>query len=833
MAVENLWTLGGKPSSYNPLPTGLGNNLTIGINSYLITFKAKSDTSASLRVYTSGNVLSQTIVLTNQLITYEYTFNLTESKTMYFQDLNSTGNIIIQDIQLVRKPLPKPTINGIDGFQSGKWTKHANATIVDDEELRLNATGNDQSSTLTITGLTPNKDYTLSFSDHNGTIMMWGNQSNTWVISGSTSKSIVFNSGVNVSVSVHLTNRYSGAGIFTFKRPQLVLGSQAVPYSKKTGDRMVMPSVVKNLFNSDYYAFTKWTNVSSSIVDLSNGQAKITNLNYATPRAKCVPFKGLEGKQITVSIDVVEVSGNQSYKLSIYNVTTSNYLVSTTFTGTGRKTITVQLPPDSSQCEFWIHPDVVSSANYVVVEKVQFENSTFPTTYAPFAVSANKRAIKKTPKGNLLPPFHAWTRHANFVVNGDYDGTLNATAGWQNTTVTVDVKPNTNYYYSAEHTGRIGVYKTDGTTAITAYISSQNITFNSGNETKLLIGISNNTLGVGTFTFRNPSLVEGSAAKPFAPLEYGLRPARKGLAMDGVTNYLQLPSMTMDSVEIDCMVSSGQLGKFIVEARPGLPNGYFWTSGGGTDQSGSGWSSVTIDGINFTNPFPKNQRMKVKLSSTSFTEAIDIFNSNGSTCYKGTIYSIKCLLNGAVVANYDFTKPDGVNGTQAVDTSGNGRHGTIYGGVKANVKSARKVPKKNLVKPFTSKDWVYSTYSGGGTRNILSDYEIEVTPSANNQQHGIVFSVKPNTTYVFSKTPDASYETAIKKSDGTTHITSFVSGTSFSFNSGTNDKICVYFRQGSGGTSLSKYVAKNFMLEESSAPTSFEPYTEVNRDRKR
>lgn len=136
--------------------------------------------------------------------------------------------------------------------------------------------------------------------------------------------------------------------------------------------------------------------------------------------------------------------------------------------------------------------------------------------------------------------------------------------------------------------------------------------------------------------------------------------APKGLYLDG-TGYIQLPSMTMDAVEIDCVLDAVQVANaYILDARTGLIDGVIYNgsykSGVGIFDNGIS-SFVEVDDVKVSHYFqiPKDKRIKLKAkSSNQFTDDVTIFaRSNGIEVTKGTIYSIKCLLAGQVVATYN------------------------------------------------------------------------------------------------------------------------------------------------------------------------------------
>lgn len=160
----------------------------------------------------------------------------------------------------------------------------------------------------------------------------------------------------------------------------------------------------------------------------------------------------------------------------------------------------------------------LSSTDYNAIGTT-YTTSTTPSIddFIPYvdSVQSLKGVYLSKPGKNMLPPFTEWTLHANAVVTEPYKLTLNATGVGQVCYVEINVVPNVQYYLSVTHNARIGVYKTDGATAIAAYTDSQGLTFNSGLETKVRVYLSN--LSAGTFTFTNPQLELGSVATAFEP----------------------------------------------------------------------------------------------------------------------------------------------------------------------------------------------------------------------------------------------------------------------------------------------------------------------------
>jgi hypothetical protein len=109
-----------------------------------------------------------------------------------------------------------------------EWTLHANATVISPYELELNATGDNQTSSVVI-DVAKNTDYIFS-STHNGKVQIYGVTQNSFIKFFQVNQVIAFNSGSNNQIRVDLSNEILGAGTFTFANPQLELGSTATEF---------------------------------------------------------------------------------------------------------------------------------------------------------------------------------------------------------------------------------------------------------------------------------------------------------------------------------------------------------------------------------------------------------------------------------------------------------------------------------------------------------------------------------------------------------------------------------------------------------------------------
>jgi hypothetical protein len=518
----NLWKTGGKPTSYNPLTTGYIDKqvpVSVGVN-YVVSFYASSASSKSIQLANlTGTPYVNSVPLTPVRTRYTYEFIGVNNWFIIYNNTSAT-DVIIDSIELVQKPLPKLTINGVDGFTSGKWVLNALATAVDDETLVLNATASYQYSYLLI-NVTPNTNYSFSV-EHNANIGVYTSDGSQAIVSTTPSKTVNFNSGTNAIIRLYLNNGSLGAGQFTFKRPMLNLGTSSVPYSRKTGDRMMLPTPKKNLFNKSTITTGKYIfSGGGTLVDSASG-------NTASDWIVCKPNVMYSGTNLQTG----GTAGTAFY-------TSSGSFIS------GVQTQQFTTPNNAYLMRTTVHSSLLDVA--------QLEEGSTATSYEPFNVQLNKK------------PNHAIAKE------------------------------------------------------------------------------------------------------------------RSGTAFNGVTDYLQLPSMTIDSIEIDCLIDSvqPQADPYLVDARTGLTNGYFIQS----LNSGSGWVSLTVDGVNKSNKLwtdvPKGQRTKVKLTATStFSDDVVIFARGsvgqvGQQPLKATLYKVTCYLNGGVVAQYDFENPSNIVGNTVLPKADN------------------------------------------------------------------------------------------------------------------------------------------------------------------
>lgn len=156
------------------------------------------------------------------------------------------------------------------------------------------------------------------------------------------------------------------------------------------------------------------------------------------------------------------------------------------------------------------------------------------------------------------------------------------------------------------------------------------------------------------------------------------------ISMNGISDYIKLPSITFDSIELTCSIKPA-LGKwsYYMDTRNGTSLGYIARTSSGMDSFGSSWGAVYINGVLKTNnspitPSDTKNTIRAVLTSPA-TDDVNIFsNSSGKELMHGVIYDIKLFNGTGLVAHYDFTQQ--FTGTFIPDSSGNGQIATLYGG---------------------------------------------------------------------------------------------------------------------------------------------------------
>jgi hypothetical protein len=121
---------------------------------------------------------------------------------------------------------------------------------------------------------------------------------------------------------------------------------------------------------------------------------------------------------------------------------------------------------------------------------------------------------------NLVPSFKSgsWSLDSHVVVNSSSNITLNATATSQYSSVTFTVSASTTYTLTCKHNGLMYIRQFNGGSVInnSGYFPDQSRTFTTlSNCTAITLFLSNDTLGVGTYTFEKVQLEQKSYPTTF------------------------------------------------------------------------------------------------------------------------------------------------------------------------------------------------------------------------------------------------------------------------------------------------------------------------------
>ena len=224
-------------------------------------------------------------------------------------------------------------------------------------------------------------------------------------------------------------------------------------------------------------------------------------------------------------------------------------------------------------------------------------------------------------------------------------------------TVTILSLEPTTIYYTLDNT--------DPTTSSTVYTNP--VTINSSTNVKYFAIDTAGNVG----TIQTASYVIDGSVTP------------NTLATNGLTNYIKLPSLTFDSIELTMSENKSLLVtlQYILDARTGIGGAYAQLSNTGND-SWAGFASVTKDGsavTTNTNVLTSNTKAVLKFNlSSAGTDDLNIFsNYLNDQMLQGNLYGIKITNGATTVAQYDFTTP--FAGSSVTDTSGNNKTATLNG----------------------------------------------------------------------------------------------------------------------------------------------------------
>jgi hypothetical protein len=657
----NLWKIGGQPTSFNPLPIlGTHPAVYIGLKDYTIRFKAKSRLgTGSFRLVDSGTQQDILKDITPSIVfqEYEYSFKSTSENQLLqlFEYPTGSDDIIIEDIQLMQKPLPTLTVNGIDGFTSGKWALHANARVIDDETLELDATGVDQYSSLRVE-VQKNTSYVISGVTIQGATNPYRVhlfRSDNSVINAVPYGS-AFTTTSDTAFAHFRVSNDTTVSKFTFKKPMLNLGTTPAPYEKKRGERMVLPSVKgKNLFDGNGLSETDTSSRWSFWIPVKPNTKYSFKQNGGTARRIVTSlFDRYNGTYLGTNYDCNgQLLDKDSLNASYFKV---QFLKS----------------------DGWVSLSECQNALF------QLEQGTTATPYEPYAVQVNKRPMKYVPKKNLVDYTFLYDNQKQSLLNNSY---VKATS--------YKLKPNTSYSLSSNcfsnSLGSVFLIPNGGSasSATNGVVSGRTyITQTTDNDGILWVGIRYSNPGDGSIipTLQNfkdglyfIQLEEGTSSTPYEPYTSVLPRAKSGLAFNGTSDYSTFSDITADEIEFE--LSTNNLSKIQALSHPNiseggsLPNLNGYIDGLGKPYFFTTNTDGTRTDLRTTIPLTLGVRTKIKFSVkdgrklfindemvasdnknvTNNVFRFGKFSEASGMRFEGTLYSITCYLNGAIVAQYD------------------------------------------------------------------------------------------------------------------------------------------------------------------------------------
>jgi hypothetical protein len=533
----NLWKIGGKPTSYNPLPTGYVNGVSLEIGDYVISFNAKSSSSGSLMLDRASQTGDTVISLTPDLKKYTVSLNIPTKQSLFLYSQGGATDIIIDSIELVQKPMPKLTVNGVDGFASGKWSLNSNATVVDDSTLNFTGAADWQGNLLSL-NLLPNTTYSLSFSQQTGNFWVDsfnGSNVKTNIVSTAIgtygAKSAIFTTRSDTArVEIGLSNGTLRTPV-VFSNVMLNLGSTPAPYSRKTGDKMVLPvAKSKNKFDgqleSGVYGGGGTKVVLSGFSRGINSQKVSPNTSYTISMVDNI-LDRISYYDINGNFISQELHSSESVKVKSLTTPSNCYYVTFCFVGTS------------------------------LTDLVQFEEGTSATAYTPYAVQVNDLAKRYVPK-------------KNFVSNaqGDWEiGSGDPNSNGDTTRIRMknrfDVKVGNSYMISWNSTlYDVYLFESTGGAPLGWYMTSP-VTFSavSPQYRAVLRRKDLGQMSVSEINNVNIQIEQGYVATSYEPYTQLIPKARTGLKLNGTSDYGLVPSASFVTpanftVYVDAYVNS-------------------------------------------------------------------------------------------------------------------------------------------------------------------------------------------------------------------------------------------------------------------------------------
>lgn len=675
MALD-YWKLGGLPSKYNPLPVGQFIGLPrLSRGDYIFSFTAYSPKGATLRV--SDNVTTSRLVLTTTPKVYSVNF-LNSNAQFWMNDEFNYGDIVVSDINIVQKPLPKLTINGISG-DVADWEQ---GTI--SGTTGLNGASTTRIRTASFINVESIKSYYFACKGYSFAAFQYdankafiNNFGGSWFTDGGVLTTAPNARYIKLIIKINDVATIDASEIVKI-RPMLNLGSTVLPYEPKKGEKMYLPKVPKRVpkknfvrgeSEQDVNAFNEGSGTSNTNNIWENGRLKVVNGSSNDAG---------RGQAIKVKIGTTYIFNCSSQKGA-----------------------------DGAKARI-----ILGSADKLADYATTFIPSDSPNGFTFTAITDT-----------------VWVR---FLRNGSRD--IN----------------NPVYFW-------------------------------------------------------NIQLEEGTTATPYEPYTLVNPKARSGLMFDGVRDYLQLPSMTMDAIEIECSLDVATSSTVLLDARNGLANGYIYSKGSkNNDWLNSVWKTITVNDVELNNNMPLNQRVKVKATALApFTDDVTVFarfNAQSGFFQRGTLYKVTCYLNGAIVAQYDFEKASNIIGNQVIPNA------------------------QNLIPSFEDTRWNLHANA-----KVLGNDMLRLDATGTYQSSSITVNVLPNTNYFLK----VSHNAKIFIGSPSGNIQNWTSATERTFNSGQNNVITIDLSSSNLGSGTFDFIRPQLYQLSGKEGTLYGSPVQLNKSAKR
>jgi hypothetical protein len=289
-----------------------------------------------------------------------------------------------KEINPISKLVPQK--NQVLPFTSPKWQLHANAKVIDETTLELNATAGNQFSMVDLY-LKPNTNYTISMGQCDGVYKI--NDDKAMAISATYNQrgTVTFNSGNSKKVTLFFHS--TGAGKFIFKKPMIEEGSAATSYEEYQEDvRQAYLVPKKNLIDFSEKGIRVY------------GGSPPTKLSWNSGRVSFDSIGNYSGIQPTTS-PILEIGKTYILSFKGHNLRlVANYgtLVGTSVVYNGNKA-TLTFVPTKQTGFLAIENSSLTNAS-CWAEEVQLEKASVATSYEPYImvpkspVKANQAVYK-------------------------------------------------------------------------------------------------------------------------------------------------------------------------------------------------------------------------------------------------------------------------------------------------------------------------------------------------------------------------------------------------------------------------------------------------------